>query len=36
LAELLRRAGDAYSGAEAGASWWARNFRMYANIQRLG
>lgn len=28
-------AGDGYAGAAAAASWWARNFRMYANIQRL-
>jgi hypothetical protein len=28
-------AGDGYAGAEASASWWARNFRMYANIQQL-
>jgi len=28
-------AGDGYSGAVASASWWARNFRMYANIQQL-
>jgi len=26
---------DGYSGADAAASWWHRNFRMYANIQRL-
>ena len=26
-------AGDGYSGADAAASWWHRNFRMYANIQ---
>ena len=25
---------DAYQGADAAASWWHRNFRMYANIQR--
>lgn len=24
---------DGYSGADAAASWWSRNFRMYANIQ---
>jgi len=28
-------AGDGYSGADASASWWHRNFRMYANIQKL-
>jgi len=28
-------AGDGYAGATASASWWARNFRMYANIQQL-
>jgi len=27
-------AGDGYSGADASASWWQRNFRMYANIQK--
>ena len=27
-------AGDGYSGADATASWWQRNFRMYANIQQ--
>jgi len=27
-------AGDGYSGADATASWWRRNFRMYANIQK--
>lgn len=26
-------AGDNYVGADASASWWHRNFRMYANIQ---
>ena len=26
-------AGDGFSGADATASWWHRNFRMYANIQ---
>ena len=26
--------GDGYSGADATASWWHRNFRMYANIQK--
>lgn len=25
--------GDSYSGAKAAASWWHRNFRMYANVQ---
>jgi hypothetical protein len=25
---------DGYSGADATASWWQRNFRMYANIQQ--
>jgi hypothetical protein len=28
-------AGDGYSGADSSASWWQRNFRMYANIQKL-
>jgi hypothetical protein len=28
-------AGDGYAGAQASASWWARNFRMYANLQQL-
>jgi hypothetical protein len=28
-------AGDGYSGAIASASWWQRNFYMYANIQKL-
>ncbi len=28
-------AGDGYSGAAASASWWERNFYMYANIQKL-
>jgi len=28
-------AGDGYAGAVATASWWERNFRMYANIQKL-
>ena len=28
-------AGDGYSGADAAASWWHRNFRMYANVQRV-
>lgn len=27
-------AGDGWQGADATASWWHRNFRMYANIQR--
>jgi len=27
-------AGDGWSGADATTSWWQRNFRMYANIQR--
>jgi hypothetical protein len=27
-------AGDSFVGADAAASWWHRNFRMYANIQR--
>jgi hypothetical protein len=27
-------AGDGYSGADASASWWQRNFRMFANIQQ--
>ena len=28
-------AGDGYAGADAAASWWHRNFRMYANVQRM-
>jgi len=28
-------AGDGYPGADATASWWQRNFRMYANIQQV-
>ncbi|WP_417319195.1 DUF5694 domain-containing protein [Emcibacter sp.] len=28
-------AGESFSGADAAASWWHRNFRMYANIQKL-
>jgi len=28
-------AGDGYSGADSSASWWRRNFRMYANIQKV-
>jgi hypothetical protein len=27
-------AGDSFVGADASASWWRRNFRMYANIQK--
>ena len=27
-------AGDGFSGADASASWWHRNFRMFANIQK--
>jgi hypothetical protein len=27
-------AGDSFAGADAAASWWHRNFRMYANIQK--
>ena len=27
--------GDGYSGADATASWWQRNFRMYAKIQKV-
>ena len=27
-------AGENYVGADASASWWHRNFRMYANIQK--
>lgn len=27
-------AGDGFAGADASASWWHRNFRMYANVQR--
>lgn len=26
---------DGYAGADAAASWWQRNFRMYANIQQV-
>lgn len=28
-------AGDGFEGADAAASWWQRNFRMYANIQKI-
>lgn len=28
-------AGENFSGADAAASWWHRNFRMYANIQKV-
>lgn len=28
-------AGDNFSGADAAASWWRRNFRMYANVQHI-
>lgn len=28
-------AGDSFVGADAAASWWHRNFRMYANIQQV-
>jgi hypothetical protein len=28
-------AGHGFSGADASASWWHRNFRMYANIQKV-
>jgi hypothetical protein len=28
-------AGDGYAGADSSASWWERNFRIYANIQQL-
>ncbi|MGD8682132.1 MAG: DUF5694 domain-containing protein [Lysobacterales bacterium] len=28
-------AGDGYVGAQSTSSWWARNFRMYANLQQL-
>jgi hypothetical protein len=28
-------AGDGFVGADASASWWHRNFRMYANIQKV-
>ena len=27
-------AGGSFAGADASASWWHRNFRMYANVQR--
>ena len=27
-------AGAGFAGADASASWWRRNFRMYANVQR--
>ena len=27
-------AGDSFAGADASASWWHRNFRMYANVQK--
>ncbi len=26
---------DGYAGADAAASWWRRNFRMYANLQHI-
>lgn len=35
LATNVIGAGDGYSGADASASWWQRNFRMYANIQKV-
>lgn len=28
-------AGDGFEGADSSASWWQRNFRMYANIQSI-
>lgn len=28
-------AGDGFVGADASASWWQRNFRMYANVQQV-
>lgn len=28
-------AGSGFAGADASASWWHRNFRMYANVQRV-
>lgn len=28
-------AGDGFSGANSSASWWHRNFKMYANIQQV-
>ena len=28
-------AGEGFEGADAAASWWQRNFRMYANIQKV-
>jgi len=28
-------AGDSFVGADASASWWHRNFRMYANLQKV-
>lgn len=28
-------AGGGFAGADASASWWHRNFRMYANIQKI-
>lgn len=28
-------AGDSFVGADAAASWWHRNFRMYANVQKI-
>ena len=27
-------AGGSFAGADASASWWHRNFRMYANVQK--
>ena len=34
LATNALGAADGWSGADAAASWWQRNFRMYANIQK--
>ena len=27
-------AGGSFAGGDASASWWHRNFRMYANVQK--
>lgn len=35
LTTNMAGAGDGFQGADASASWWHRNFRMYANIQTV-
>ncbi|MFK7865259.1 MAG: DUF5694 domain-containing protein [Pseudohongiellaceae bacterium] len=35
LATNAAGAGDGFEGADAAASWWQRNFRMYANVQAI-